>query len=212
MIHEVKTSAYCTVGGGHPSSTPYPPPPLARSLCSLALLPSFGLLLTNPRYATVTGLAKGAQEASPTPPTLIRELKMKKDEYYMPTHLSPPPPPSPLIGELKWKREEQGSVYTNTHHQPLIMTFKVQKCHFDTQIVKKISLPWEGRQPSHILPLPHGSPLCSLALALLEKSWLHHCHWRSQEGTIGHAPSRNKVWGGGVGVGDWYMPLHITYL
>ena len=63
------------------------------------------------------------------------------------------------------------------HKLSLIMVSNVQENAFFMHDFSKISLPWERENP-----LPHPPPAQSrrsLALAPVDKSWLHHRHWHS---------------------------------
>ena len=60
------------------------------------------------------------------------------------------------------------------------MAFNVHENAVFIPEFSQISLPWE--EETHTLPrLPS---LRSLALAPVDKSWLHHCHWQAK----GHKP------------------------
>ena len=122
------------------------------SLRSVASLPHFGPPLTNPGCTTVTGISKGTRGHVPRPLDWSKIIVQKKrgvGDWYMSLHIT----------------------------NPLIMPFNVQEMSFSyTNFKKKILTVGGGNR------LPHPPPsrsLRSLALAPVDKSWLHHCYWNS---------------------------------
>ena len=116
---------------------------------------------------------------------------------------SPHAPPPPLIGtkEIFKQGVEDWYNFMPLHiTYPLTMAFNVQKCCFHTRIFKNLPTGGRGETPSHNLPPPPP----------VDKFWLHHCHWHSSPPPPidWNKVNSNK----GDWVGDWHMPLHITYL
>ena len=131
-------------------------------MCKNCRLPPPPSPLTNPGYTTITDVAEGDTRAN-----------------------SPIPP---LIGEFKKGGEEGGNWSMPLQNLPLIMA-KKKKNAVLIHTFSKISLPcMEGDSP-----LPHPPPLGNFAPSLcppppVNKSWLHHCHWRSYNGVQAPRP------------------------